>query len=173
MALKDGPYPLEGCSIQRSDMITIENAQIIWPNFSGEKSDMNAEGDRNFNIVLTKEQADDLAKDGWNVKCKLPRTEDEDQIERCVLKISVKYKVKPPRIIMVGDKSRNRTELTEALVGSLDSADIKQVDLKFVPYFWTMFAGRPNEADGVTAYLKTMYVEIIEDDLAQKWNELG
>lgn len=172
MALKQGPYPLEGCKIKRDDVVVIENARIIWPNFSGEKSDMNAEGDRNFNIWLTEEQNEFLTRDGWNTKCKLPRPEDEDQVERCTLKISVKFKIKPPRIKMIGDKSRNETILGEDLVGLLDQADIKTVDLSFVPYFWTMFAGKPNESDGVTAYLKTMYVEVLEDELDRKWDQI-
>lgn len=152
---------------EKGDVIIIEDAQLIWPNFRGVGSQFNSEGDRNFNVVLPKDKADALAADGWNVKCKLPRPEDEEQVERCVLKITVKFKVRPPRILMIGNKSRNRTELTEDLVGLLDDADIKKVDLSFVPYFWELATG----ATGVTAYLKAMYVEIIEDDLALKWAE--
>lgn len=172
MALLPGRYPLEGCNISRDDIVTIQDATIIWPNFSGEKNDMNAEGDRNFNIHLTKQMADDLTADGWNVKCKPARPDDEDQVERCVLKVTVKYTFRPPRIKMIGDKSRNETILTEDIVGLLDQADIKTVDLSFVPYFWTMFPGTAKETDGVTAYLKTMYVEVIEDELDEKWDRI-
>lgn len=169
MPLLPGLYPIPGCNISRKDVITIENVEVIWPNLSGTKTDMNAEGDRNFNIVLTQQQADDLAADGWNVKCKKPREDDEEQVERCVLKITAKWKVRPPRIKMIGDKSRNETMLTEDLVGVLDDVDIKTCDLTFTPYFWNLFKGTPKEAIGVSAYVKTMYVEIIEDELDLKW----
>lgn len=169
MALREGPYPLEGCNIKRSDIITIEDATIIWPHFSGDKDAFNSEGDLNFNIHLTKQQADELTADGWNVKCKVARPDDEDQVERCVLKVTVKYGYKPPRVKMIGDRTRNETMLDEKLIGVLDSADIKTVDLSFVPYFYTMFPGKPNETDGVAAYLRTMFVEVIEDPLDLKW----
>lgn len=168
MPLLPGAYPLEGVNIERGHVETVENAQILWPNFSGEKSDMNAEGDRNFNIWLTEEMNRKFGADGWNVKCKLPRPDDEEQIERCTLKISVKFKNRPPRIKMIGDKTRTETILDESLVGLLDQADIKTVDLSFVPYFWEMKTG----ACGVTAYLKTMYVEVYEDELDLKWDDI-
>jgi hypothetical protein len=165
MPLLEGEYPLEGCSIRRGDVITIEDAKIIWPNFSGAKDQFNAEGDRNFNIHLTKQQADDLAADGWNVKCKPARPNDEDGEERCVLKVTVNFNNKPPKIVMVGSKTRNRTELGADIAGLMDSAELITVDLSFVPYFWEMKSG----ACGVSAYLKTLYCVVQEDELDQKW----
>jgi hypothetical protein len=179
MALSKGKYPLEhlGIKIARGDVVVVQDddslrERILWPNFSGSKTPYNSEGDRNFNIHLTKKEADDLGAEGWNVKCKLPREDDEDQIERCVLKCKVGYKVNPPRVKMIGDKSRNETLLTQENIGLLDDADIATVDLSFVPYFYTMFEGTPQETDGVAAYLKTMYVVVIEDELDMKWDEL-
>ena len=169
MPLLPGLYPIPGVNISRKDIITIEDAKIIWPNFTGAKDDFNSDGDRNFNIHLTKLQTDELTADGWNVKCKAPRPDDEEQVERCTLKITVKYVVRPPRIKMVGDKTRNETMLTEGLVGVLDDADIKTCDLSFVPYFYNLFKGTPKETVGVAAYLRSMFVEIIEDELELKW----
>lgn len=169
MPLREGEYPLEGCSIRRGDVITIEDAKILWPNFSGAKDMYNAEGDRNFNLHLTKQQADELAADGWNVKCKLARPNDPDQDgeERCVLKVVVKFEVKPPKIVMVGSKTRNRTELGADIAGLMDSAELQTMDLSFVPYFWELKNGNC----GVSAYLKTLYCVVTEDELDQKWNE--
>ena len=179
MALQPGKYPLQhlGVKIARGDVVTVAdtdevNGRILWPNFKGAKSTFNAEGDRNFNIHLTKKEADDLAADGWNVKCKPPRPEDEDQVERCVLKCKVGYKINPPRVKMIGDKSRNETLLDENTIGLLDDADIATVDLSFVPYFYTMFEGTPQETDGVAAYLRSMYVVVVEDELDMKWDEI-
>lgn len=179
MALSKGRYPLEhlGIKIARGDVVTVPDTdalreRILWPNFSGNKTPFNSEGDRNFNIHLTKKEADDLGAEGWNVKCKPPRPDDEDQVERCVLKCAVSFKVRPPRVKMIGDKSRNETFLDETNIGLLDDADIATVDLSFTPYFYTMFEDTPQETDGVAAYLKTMYVVTIEDELDMKWEAI-
>lgn len=157
-----------GVSVDVEDIITMENADILWPNFSGSADKFNSEGDRNFNLRLTKAEADDLAAQGWNVKCKLARPDDPDQDgeERCVLKITVKFSNKPPKITMIGNKTKNRTQITEHTAGLVDSADIASVDLSFVPYFWKV-----NDGMGLTAYLKTMYVVVREDELDAKWAE--
>lgn len=157
-----------GVAVNVGDVVTMAPADILWPNFSGAADKFNSEGDRNFNLRLTKQEADQLAADGWNVKCKLARPEDPDQDgeERCVLKVTVKFTNKPPKIFMIGDKSKNRTEILQVNAGLIDSADIKTVDLSFVPYFWDVNGGM-----GMTAYLKTMYMVIFEDELDQKWAE--
>jgi hypothetical protein len=165
MPLLEGEYPIDGCNIARSDRITIEDAKLIWLNFSGNRTEYNAQGDRNFNIHLTEEQANALAADGWNVKCKPARKEDPDSEERCVLKVNVNFAFKPPRVVMVGSVTRKETLLDEELIGLLDDADIKTCDVSFVPYFWDI---RDNV--GVSAYLRTLYVEVVEDELELKWS---
>lgn len=161
------------CGIEVGDVFTIQDCRILWPNFSGAADKYNSEGDRNFNLHLTKAQADELAAAGWNVKCKFPRPEEntEEQEERCVLKITVKFrdrqgelKKNPPQITMIGNRSRNRTMLGEDLVGLLDGSEIVEADISFVPYFWDTATGM-----GVSAYLRKLYVVIQEDELDQKW----
>jgi hypothetical protein len=164
-----------GCDISVGDVVTIQNAQILWPNFSGAADKYNSEGDRNFNLHLTRQQADELTRDGWNVKCKFPRPEEntDEQEERCVLKVTVKFrdrqgelKKNPPQITMLGSRTRNRTMLGEDLVGLLDSSEIVEADLSMVPYFWETGTGI-----GVSAYLRKLYVVIREDELDEKWAE--
>lgn len=158
-----------GVNVQVGDVVTIQNTVILWPNFSGAADKYNAEGDRNFQLHLTKQQADELAADGWNVKCKFPRPEEntDEQEERCILKIVVKFKVKPPKVVMIGNRSRNRTVLGEDTVGLLDSADILTTDISFVPHFYEITESNI----GMNAYLKTLYVVIQEDELDEKWAE--
>lgn len=164
-----------GCAVNVGDVITMQGVRILWPNFSGAADKYNSEGDRNFNLHLTATQADELAADGWNVKCKFPRPEEntDEQEERCVLKLTVKFrdrqgelKKNPPQITVLGDKSRNRNTYGEDLVGLLDSAEIVEADLSFVPYFWETATGI-----GVSAYLRKLYVVIREDELDEKWAE--
>lgn len=165
-----------GCAIEVNEIFTIQNVKIIWPNFAGRADKYNSEGDRNFTLHVTKEQADQLAAVGWNVKCKYPRPEEDtsEQEERCVFKITVKYRTRdgepkknPPVIKMIGNRTRNRTLLGETNVENLDGATIAEADISFVPYFWDTATGI-----GVSAYLRKLYVVIQEDELDEKWAEL-
>lgn len=47
--------------------VVVKNACIMFTNFAGEKDRFNL-GKPQFNLVLTKEAADDLRADGWNVR---------------------------------------------------------------------------------------------------------
>lgn len=138
-----------------------ENCRIIFRNFSGEQSQYNRAGDRNFCVVIDdKEVADRMAADGWNVKHLPPLDEGED--ETSYLPVAVSYRNQPPSIYIIS--SRGRTPLDESMVDMLDYADIENVDLIVNPYNWEV-----NGKAGVKAYVKTMYVTIHEDVLAKKY----
>ena len=55
-------------------ILQIDDARIIYRNFSGVGSKFNREGDRNFAIYIDDEDiANELRDRGWNVKIKPPR----------------------------------------------------------------------------------------------------
>lgn len=145
--------------------IVMENVQILFRNFAGEEGQYNREGDRNFAVLLDETNARMLGEDGWNVKVLKPREGDEDEEERPYLPVSVSFKGRPPRIVMI--TSRGKTNLTEDQVGMLDWADIKNVDLIVRPYNWEV-----NDKTGIKAYLQSLYVTIEEDELEQKYADL-
>lgn len=143
--------------------LTMEDARIIFRNFAGKEGQYNREGDRNFCVVLDPKVAEDMARDGWNIKSLRAREEGDE--ETPYIQVSVNFKGRPPRAVMI--TSRGRTDLTEHEIEMLDWADIKTVDLIIRPYEWSV-----NGKSGVKAYLKSIFVTIDEDELELKYSEV-
>lgn len=140
--------------------VVMENVRIIFRNFSGKEGMYNREGDRNFAVLLDDAAAQDMLADGWNVKYLKPREEGDSP--QPYLSVSVNFKGRPPRIVMI--TSRGRTTLSESTVDTLDWADIETVDLIVRPYEWAV-TGKT----GIKAYLQSMFVTIAEDQLELKY----
>jgi hypothetical protein len=145
--------------------VLMEGVRIIFRNFSGKEGQYNREGDRNFAVLLDDEVATTMAEDNWNVKWLKPRGEDEEEAPQAYLPVSVSFKGRPPRIVLV--TSRGRTNLDETNVEMLDWATIVNVDLIVRPYEWTV-----NSKSGIKAYCQSIYVTIEEDELERKYGEL-
>lgn len=153
--------------------ITIKDARIIYRNFRGEGSQFNPKGKRNFSIVFTdSELVNDLIEDGWKLKPLKQRDEDDEPAWQ--MPVEVKYRdmagneVRPPEVYICTypNGKLKKTRLTEETIGMLDFAEISNVDLVVRPYEWEM-----NGSTGIKAYLKAMYVTVVEDELADKYAE--
>jgi hypothetical protein len=143
--------------------LTIENAQILFRNFSGEEGMYNRAGDRNFCVLIDDDTAASLIQDGWSVKYLKPREDGEKP--QPYMQVKVKFGNIPPRIVLV--TSRNKKELTESDVNILDWAELERVDLIIRPYNWEV-----NGKSGVKAYLKTGYFTIVEDKFANRYADI-
>lgn len=145
------------------DNIVIENAHIMFRNFSGEETKFNRAGDRNFCVIIDDpEMAKTLSEDGWNIRVLRPRDESEEP--RYYLQVKVKFGNVPPHMYMIAGKTK--TPLDEESVGALDYADLKTCDLIIRPYNYDV-----NGKTGISAYLKSGYFVIEQDAFAAKYAE--
>lgn len=148
-----------------SQPVTIRDAVLRFRNFSGNAGQFNAAGDRNFCVFLDDDFAVQLAQMGWNVKFTKPRQDDPEEYRQPYIQVTVAYKGRPPRVVTI--TGRGKTDLDESTVKMLDFADIAKADLIFTPYHWEM-AGKT----GVTAYLKSLFITLNEDELEQEYGDL-
>lgn len=146
--------------------VLMEGVKIVFRNFSGKEGQYNREGDRNFAVLLNDDIANQMLEDGWNVKWLKPREDaEEEETPQAYLQVSVNFKGRPPRIVMI--TTRGRTNLDAGSIEMLDWADIINVDLIVRPYAWNV-SGKT----GIKAYLQSIYVSIEEDELEKKYAEL-
>lgn len=152
----------------------LENAEILYrTNFGGDKDPYNDRGDKTFNVVLPEGLAEQLSADGWNVKLSKPRkdaTQEEidDFVSRPYLEIKVQWnEFHSPRVVMIGNLSRKRTELDNATVGVLDSLKPVMLDITVRPRQYDV-----NGKTGIKAYAKSIYFTFEEDELDLKYAEM-
>lgn len=134
----------------RGNILEIENARIIFRNFAGIGTKYNREGDRNFAVIIPNEEIKDiLVENGWNVKIKPPREEDDTPF--MFLPVKIKFNSRGPAAYIVsGDQV---TRLNEETINMLDEIDIDSVDMDIRPYDWDV-----NGKQGRTAYLQAINV---------------
>ena len=146
-------------------ILQIDDAHIIYRNFSGVGGKFNREGDRNFAIVIPdQEAADALIKEGWNVKIKPPREDGDSPF--MYLPVKVKFNERGPACYLVTGSRMNK--LDEDSVSCLDDVDILSVDLDVRPYDWVV-----NGKEGRTAYLQSIKVtQQIDRFAAEQEDEL-
>lgn len=146
---------------KKIDDIIIEDAKLVFKNFSGLPDKYNKNGSRSFAVVLKdRNLVAMLLNDGWNVR--QFRQTDPDEEPDFYLPVSVSFDYYPPRVELISGK--NHEEVNEDSIGKLDRVEIKSVDLRIRPYQWEV-----NGKQGVKAYLKSAYVTLQDDELTNKY----
>ena len=131
-------------------VVEFDDVRIIYRNLRGEGTKFNREGDRNFAIrIYDEDAADALRENGWNVRVKPPRSEEEEPF--MYLPVKVKFNERGPHIYLVSGKAK--TKLNEDTVAMIDDIDIARVNLDIRPYDWEV-----QGKSGRTAYLQSMEV---------------
>lgn len=145
--------------------VVIRNARLFKTNFSGKEiPPYNPEGRRNFCVFIDDlKTAEEMEQDGWNVRWLEPRAEGEER--RAFISVAVNFNNRPPKIILLTSKGESR--LDEETVGMLDWAEKTQIDLTINPRYWD-----DNGRQRVKAYLRTLRVQIYEDELEQEIDDL-
>lgn len=141
---------------EKYPLVELNHARITFKNFEGRGDKFNAEGKRNFTVIIPNEElAEKLRNDknadgvGWNVKTKEARDEYEDDF--ITLKVNVAFNDRGPGIFLDTNGKLNR--LTEETVSLLDHIGITEVSMDIRPYDGEA-AGKPFRS----AYLQSMRV---------------
>lgn len=137
-------------------LLQVDDARIIWPNFSGEATKFTREGEQYFTLVIpTQEMYEALMEDvneygvPWNVKYSEPRTPDEEPFIR--IKVKVKFNGYGPKVYL--KSGRKTVELDEESIKCLDDITMSNVDMYIRP-----FDGEANGQPFRAAYLQSMHV---------------
>lgn len=147
---------------KRDNILQIDDARIVYRNFSGAAGKFNQNGERSFSVVIPEECYDELEKDGWHIKRKPPVEDGEEPFNTLPVKVKFMEGRKPTIYISDGETTR---QLNEDMVGMIDELNIVSVDMDIRPYHWEMGAN-----SGTTAYLQSILVTFAPDRFANRVN---
>lgn len=150
--------------------LQLKGAKVLggtFKNFSGTKTKYNAEGNRNFCVRIDDpELATTLSEDGWNIKIRPARDEDEDALYyvKCNLRDNSKV---PPDVYSVQERGGRlvRTKVEPENWGIFDTLYIESIDVELTP--WKSKDADPDDPYG--AYVKTLFVHVPNNDFANMY----
>lgn len=150
------------------DKITLEGVELLFENFAGNEIKvknkvMNQEGSRNFCVYLNDDIADKLEKDGWLVKHTVAN-EQYEQESRPYIKVHISASGRPSDSMIVMISGDDKVRLKDESISLLDGADITNADM--------IIRGWEYEPGKVSAYLKSGYFTVYQDELEKKYGSM-
>lgn len=189
MAITSGDERLkdEKVHVDKWGNIVIENAVIINKNFKGEERRdkntgriVNSKGSTNFCVALNEEVADFLSdfriigdpERSLNIQVKPPKDKDGNIIEGdplIFMQVKVNYPDAYPNLWpeIKMFTSKKMKKMNKEDISEIDGVFINNASVKFKPRAYTMDNGRI----GLSATLKKLNFDIVEDDFDAKWGE--
>lgn len=141
-------------------ILRIEGTNLIFRNLSGKASEYNKNGERITGVIIPEDMVNQLVEDGWNVKQTKPRDPQDTPIY--YMNVKCRFDNFPPNIYLC--TQRKKTKLDEDTVDQIDYSEISMVDIEISPYDYQTAMG-----SGRSAYIKNMYVNVVEDYFAEKY----
>lgn len=142
-------------------ILRLEGTNLIFRNLSGKTSEYNKNGERITGVIIPPERVDELVAEGWNIKQTKPRDPQADPTY--YMNVKCRFDNIPPKVYLC--TQRKKTLLDEETVEQVDYSEISSVDIEISPYDYSTALG-----SGRTAYVKNMYVNVIEDYFAEKYD---
>ena len=143
----------------------LTNRDIIYRNFSGKQTQFNRNGNMKFSIVIDPAMAPKLQQEGWNVKVK-PSKNDENEMF-CTLEVRVRFDLSFAKPKIKQATAHSSVMLNENNIKNLDDAEIETAKVVLRQYAWT----NPSGEHGISAQLSEMYVKLQEGVLEELWAE--
>lgn len=138
----------------------LSNRTIKYRNFEGKGGRFNAEGKRNFCVVLDENTANQLEAEGYYVKRRVLADGDTESYIKINVGMDSKW---PPEIHVFTRNGENLYGAAE--LAALDEADIIKGEVWFKPY-------QSVNSDHKTAWLDEMIVAIRDNQAKQKYASL-
>lgn len=144
--------------------ITLENVRVIYPNFSGQESEYNQKGSREFSLALDPVLAEELASQGLNVK--FPPEDHPDRPSYLPVTLSNGPVIQPwIKIVLVNNGNGTIVQSNDInQINLLDQVTAgARANVIINPYNWSAM-GRT----GIKAYLHKLYIYLddIDESLA-------
>ena len=153
-----------------AERIKLPHMKIVWRNLAGRPTDWDKKGGkRNFAIVL-EDMADVQVLQNLGMNVKMFNKKDPNAPDSYYIKVKVNFRnddngnVTSPLIYLVNGDSKSKP-LTPNNVAVVDGAIIDYCDIYIKPYYATV-----NGQNFVSAYLDTMYVNVIKDEFEEKYS---
>lgn len=149
--------------------LVISNAYLLprpYRNFEGRADKFNAEGFRNFTLLIDPEQAQNLIEDGWHIKVRT----NQDGEDSYMLKVKVRWhdNVAPEndslKLYLINPDARTKTLITPETASVIDFAQFQNVDLIIVPNHYDV-----NGNEGNSAYLREGYFTLESSPFGAKY----